>query len=41
MRALRNYGVQAMSMGFLVEDDAPVVWRGLMVCNRLELLDEV
>lgn len=31
MRALRNYGVQAMSMGFLVEDDAPVVWRGLMV----------
>ena len=22
-----------MSMGFLVDQDAPVVWRGLMVCR--------
>lgn len=27
-----------MSMGFLVGDDAPVVWRGLMVMKALEQL---
>jgi len=26
-----NYGVKCMSMGFLVEEDAPIVWRGPMV----------
>ena len=39
---LTNYGVKAMSMGFLVGDDAPVVWRGLMVMKALQqLLHEV
>ncbi|XP_065259579.1 iron-sulfur cluster transfer protein NUBPL isoform X2 [Emys orbicularis] len=31
MRPLKNYGIACMSMGFLVEETAPVVWRGLMV----------
>ena len=35
---LTNYGVQCMSMGFLVDQDAPVVWRGLMVMKALQQL---
>ncbi|KAH6590150.1 hypothetical protein BASA50_009563 [Batrachochytrium salamandrivorans] len=35
---LTNYGVRCMSMGFLVGEDAPVVWRGLMVMKALEQL---
>eukprot|EP00842_Homolaphlyctis_polyrhiza_P004536 jgi/Hompol1/5083/HPOL_004162-RA len=35
---LTNYGVRCMSMGFLVGQDAPVVWRGLMVMKALEQL---
>lgn len=31
MIPLENFGVRCMSMGFLMENDAPVVWRGLMV----------
>ncbi|KAJ3279330.1 hypothetical protein HK104_001554 [Borealophlyctis nickersoniae] len=38
LRPLTNYGVQCMSMGFLVGDNAPVVWRGLMVMKALEQL---
>lgn len=39
---LSNYGVKSMSMGYLVGDDAPVVWRGLMVMKALQqLLHEV
>ncbi|KAJ3055226.1 hypothetical protein HK097_011109 [Rhizophlyctis rosea] len=38
LRPLENYGVKCMSMGFLVGDDAPVVWRGLMVMKALEQL---
>jgi len=30
MIPLENFGVRCMSMGFLMENDAPVVWRGLM-----------
>ncbi|OVA01673.1 ATPase-like [Macleaya cordata] len=33
-----NYGVQCMSIGFLVEKDAPIVWRGPMVMSALEKL---
>ncbi len=29
-------GVKTMSMGFLVEEDAPIVWRGPMVMGALE-----
>ncbi|KAL3422020.1 nucleotide binding protein [Phlyctema vagabunda] len=39
---LSNYGVKTMSMGYLVGDAAPVVWRGLMVMKALQqLLHEV
>ncbi|RYO92384.1 hypothetical protein DL766_000354 [Monosporascus sp. MC13-8B] len=39
---LSNYGVKTMSMGYLVGEEAPVVWRGLMVMKALQqLLHEV
>ena len=31
IRPLENFGVKVMSMGVLVDEDAPVVWRGPMV----------
>ncbi len=34
--ALENYGVKVMSMGFLVEEDTPMIWRGPMVQSALE-----
>ncbi|CAA6604416.1 Protein mrp homolog [Rhodospirillaceae bacterium LM-1] len=33
---LHNHGVACMSMGFLVPEDAPVIWRGPMVMGALE-----
>ncbi|KAE9460684.1 hypothetical protein C3L33_07428, partial [Rhododendron williamsianum] len=36
MIPVENYGVKCMSMGFLVEDYAPIVWRGPMVMKALE-----
>ncbi|XP_054808108.1 iron-sulfur protein required for NADH dehydrogenase, mitochondrial isoform X2 [Prosopis cineraria] len=36
MIPVENYGIKCMSMGFLVEKDAPIVWRGPMVANALE-----
>ncbi|XP_048217807.1 iron-sulfur protein NUBPL isoform X1 [Perognathus longimembris pacificus] len=38
MRPLLNYGIACMSMGFLVEETAPVVWRGLLVMSAVEKL---
>lgn len=39
---MSNYGVKTMSMGYLVGEDTPVVWRGLMVMKALQqLLHEV
>ncbi|XP_026158297.1 iron-sulfur cluster transfer protein NUBPL [Mastacembelus armatus] len=38
MIPLTNYGIPCMSMGFLVEDVAPIVWRGLMVMSAIEKL---
>ncbi|XP_040825105.1 iron-sulfur protein NUBPL isoform X2 [Ochotona curzoniae] len=38
MRPLLNYGIACMSMGFLLEETAPVVWRGLMVMSAVEKL---
>ncbi|KAJ8681476.1 hypothetical protein QAD02_017263 [Eretmocerus hayati] len=35
---LVNYGIKCMSMGFLVGEEAPVVWRGLMVMGALNKL---
>jgi ATP-binding protein involved in chromosome partitioning len=37
-----GFGVKLMSIGFLIEEDAPVVWRGPMVISALnQLLREV
>jgi len=36
IQPLENYGVRCMSMGFLVPEDAPVIWRGPMVMGALE-----
>ena len=33
-----NYGVQAMSIGFLVEEETPMIWRGPMVVQALNQL---
>ncbi|KAM4013825.1 iron-sulfur cluster transfer protein NUBPL isoform 2-T2 [Anomaloglossus baeobatrachus] len=38
MIPLVNYGIRCMSMGFLVEETAPIVWRGLMVMSAIERL---
>ncbi|WP_295637748.1 iron-sulfur cluster carrier protein ApbC [uncultured Methylibium sp.] len=36
MEPLENYGVQVMSIGFLIEPDNPMIWRGPMVTQALE-----
>jgi ATP-binding protein involved in chromosome partitioning len=33
-----NYNVQAMSIGFLIEEETPMIWRGPMVTQALEQL---
>ncbi|XP_015429373.1 PREDICTED: iron-sulfur protein NUBPL [Dufourea novaeangliae] len=33
-----NYGVKCMSMGLLIDDKSPVIWRGLMVMSAIEKL---
>jgi ATP-binding protein involved in chromosome partitioning len=33
---MENYGVRVMSMGFLVDEDAPMIWRGPMVQSALQ-----
>jgi ATP-binding protein involved in chromosome partitioning len=38
MEALENYGVQVMSIGFLVDADNPMIWRGPMATQALEQL---
>lgn len=39
---LSNYGIKSMSMGYLIGESTPVVWRGLMVMKALQqLLHEV
>ncbi|KAG7674428.1 putative Iron-sulfur protein NUBPL [Nannochloris sp. 'desiccata'] len=36
MLPLKNHGVTAMSMGFLIEEDSAAVWRGPMVMSALD-----
>ena len=31
-----KYGLQVISMGFLTEDDAPIIWRGPMLHSALQ-----
>ncbi|WP_019701687.1 iron-sulfur cluster carrier protein ApbC [Paracidovorax oryzae] len=38
MEPLRNHGVQVMSIGFLVEPDQAMIWRGPMATQALEQL---
>jgi ATP-binding protein involved in chromosome partitioning len=39
---MENYGVRVMSMGFLVDEDAPMIWRGPMVQSAIQqMLSEV
>lgn len=35
---LENHGIRCMSMGFLVEEETPVIWRGPMATGALEQL---
>lgn len=42
MLPLENHGIKVMSIGFMIPDDSPVIWRGPMVMGALEqLLREV
>jgi len=38
MEPMENYGVQVMSIGFLVDADNPMIWRGPMATQALEQL---
>lgn len=33
-----SYGIQSMSIGYLIEEDTPMIWRGPMVTGALEQL---
>ncbi len=35
---MENHGLKAMSIGFLIDEDAPMIWRGPMVTQALEQL---
>ena len=42
LRPMENYGVKCMSIGFLVPEDTPMIWRGPMVMSALkQMLGEV
>ena len=36
LRPMANYGIKVMSIGFLVDEDTPMIWRGPMVQSALE-----
>ncbi|MEP7328409.1 MAG: P-loop NTPase, partial [Betaproteobacteria bacterium] len=38
LEPMEAYGVQAMSIGFMIDADTPMVWRGPMVTQALEQL---
>jgi len=42
LKPMKNYGLEVMSIGFLVEEDTPMIWRGPMVMSALtQMLREV
>lgn len=42
MKPMSNYGIKVMSMGFLVEEETPMIWRGPMVMSALtQMMREV
>lgn len=38
LEPMENYGVQTMSIGYLIDEDTPMIWRGPMVTGALEQL---
>src|SRR3989339_447316 len=36
MVPLENYGIKVMSIGFLIDEDAPVIWRGPMASGAIK-----
>jgi len=38
LEPMENYGVQTMSIGYLIEEDTPMIWRGPMVTGALQQL---
>jgi len=38
LEPMNSYGLQAMSIGFLVDEESPMIWRGPMVTQALEQL---
>lgn len=39
---MQNFGIRVMSMGFLVDEDAPMIWRGPMVQSAItQMLNDV
>ena len=42
MKPLMGYGIKVMSIGFMIEEETPVIWRGPMVMSALQqMLREV
>lgn len=42
LKPMQNYGLKVMSMGFLVDEETPMIWRGPMVVSALtQMLREV
>lgn len=38
LEPVMSYGIQSMSIGYLVEEDTPMIWRGPMITQALEQL---
>src|SRR3990170_3629900 len=38
MEPLVNHGIQSMSIGYLIDEETPMIWRGPMVTQALEQL---
>ena len=42
IETVNRYGISTMSMGYMVEDENPIIWRGLMVMKAInEMIDKV
>ena len=42
IETVNRYGITTMSMGYMVEDENPIIWRGLMVMKAInEMIDKV
>ena len=41
LKPMVNYNIQAMSIGFLVEEESPMIWRGPMVTSAMISLQNI